>query len=198
MGFEWLILAIKRQLLGFWIELLVWILGFFLTCESIPFELGFCLASSRPAGLMNGEDVLGKIKRCGVALQGWSQREFGNVSKKIRSVRKSMEEIDGCVPSEEIVQERKMVCKELDKLLGMEETMWKQRSRVDNLKGGDQNTKYFHMKATGRKRRNMIRGVRKENGEWVCEHDKITKAATEYFTCLFTSTLLMRLSRASM
>lgn len=43
------------------------------------------------------------------------------------------------------------------------------------------------MKASGRKRRNMIRGVRKENGEWVNEHEEITGATMEYFIGLFTT-----------
>lgn len=122
-----------------------------------------------------------------MALQGWSRREFGNVSKKLTEARKRMAEIVGSAPNEAIVQERRIVCKEIDKLIGLEERMWRQQSRVDNLKEGDRNTKYFHMKATGRKRRNMIRGVRKENGEWVCDHGKIVEASLEYFTGLFTT-----------
>lgn len=109
------------------------------------------------------------------------------MAKKIKDARKRMAEIDGSVPTEEIVREKKMVCNELDKLLGMEETMWRQQSRVDNLKEGDRNTKYFHMKATGRKRWNMLRGVRKDNGEWACEHDEITAVAMDYFTNLFST-----------
>lgn len=45
------------------------------------------------------------------------------------------------------------------------------------------------MRASGRKCRNMIQGVRKENGEWVNEHEEITGVAMEYFIGLFTTML---------
>lgn len=91
-------------------------------------------AWSSSMALGSEEDVATKIKRCGVALQRWSAKEFGNVTKRISDARKKLVVIDAGPPSEANVLERKEVCGEIDKLLGLEETMWRQRSRVDNLK----------------------------------------------------------------
>lgn len=110
-------------------------------------------------GLWTENDALGKIRKCGVALQKWSWKEFRHITKKIKDARVRLAMLDEAAPSESMARERKLTCKEIDKLLGLEEVMWRQRSRVANLKEGDQNTRYFHMKATGRRRKNTIRGV---------------------------------------
>ena len=40
--------------------------------------------------------------------------------------------------------------------------MWQQRSRIQWLKNGDQNTHFFHGSTTQRKRYNFIKGLRDE------------------------------------
>jgi mannosylglycoprotein endo-beta-mannosidase len=41
---------------------------------------------------------------------------------------------------------------------------WKQRAHVTWLKEGDRNTKFFHSVASGRKKKNRIKVVRREDG----------------------------------
>ena len=50
-------------------------------------------------------------------------------------------------------------------MLGQEEAKWKQRAKVDELIGGDNNTKYFHAKANGRRRKNRITVLDQEEGK---------------------------------
>ena len=66
------------------------------------------------------------------------------------------------------------VSKELDDLLLKQEIFWAQRSRISWLKHGDKNTKIVHSKATQRRRRNYIQGVKNSDEGWVEEVEDIS------------------------
>lgn len=117
----------------------------------------------------------------------WDREEFGHVKTKIKEVRKKMTDLDNCTPTTGVVEERKKVSKELDELLIVEEVMWRQKSRVMNLAEGEQNTKFFHQKATRRKRRSLIKGVMDASGVWVDDQEEVAKVAMNFFTDLFKS-----------
>ncbi|XP_058733915.1 uncharacterized protein LOC131605592 [Vicia villosa] len=53
---------------------------------------------------------------------------------------------------------------ELSYILNQEELMWFQRSRSMWLSDGDRNTKYYHMRTIGRRKRNKIMMLKDENG----------------------------------
>ena len=65
--------------------------------------------------------------------------------------------------------------------------MWKQRSRNKWLKEGDKNTKYFHCRANQRNRRNLIIGLKDDNGTWVEDEANLGKVVERYFEQIFTS-----------
>uniref|UniRef100_A0A2N9FPX8 Uncharacterized protein n=1 Tax=Fagus sylvatica TaxID=28930 RepID=A0A2N9FPX8_FAGSY len=55
------------------------------------------------------------------------------------------------------------------------------------LKDGDRNTKYFHGRASQRKRRNTIKGVRDQAGIWHENEVQVARVFLEYYRTLFTT-----------
>jgi ribonuclease HI len=129
----------------------------------------------------------GKIQNCGAALTGWSRKQFGHITKLLREKteqlrRAEMDSIHGCGHDTVI-----SIRKEVSDLLLKEERMWKQRSRESWLKEGDHNTKFFHNRASHRKRRNTISALRMANGEVVTDENLIGAQFIEYYQALFTA-----------
>ena len=81
----------------------------------------------------------------------------------------------------------KEVKRQIQNMLADDEIYWKQRSRVDWLKGGDKNTKFFHHKASSRKKKNRIWEIANEAGRWTENAEEVEHEFYKYFTNLFTT-----------
>ena len=55
------------------------------------------------------------------------------------------------------------------------------------MKHGDKNTKFFLSKASQRRRRNLIQGIRDQQQNWVEKIEDIVGVATNYFDSIFSS-----------
>ena len=67
------------------------------------------------------------------------------------------------VSLEKIVEEARLRCL-VEELEEKKNTMWKQRAHVWWLVDGDQNTRYFHLVASGRMKTNRIIELRSDDG----------------------------------
>lgn len=74
---------------------------------------------------------------------------------------------------------------ELADILHREELLWFQRSRTKWLQDGDRNTRYYHIKATNRKKRNNICMLRGDDGQWKDDLEEIKTMVSTYFISLF-------------
>jgi predicted transcriptional regulator len=68
-----------------------------------------------------------------------------------------------------------------------EEIMWHQRSRIQWLAEGDKNTKFFHLRASKRKRRNKIISLTRANGTVTNDQHEISRMARDFYSHLYTS-----------
>ena len=76
--------------------------------------------------------------------------------------------------------------KEINILLDDEELWWQQRSTVQWLGEGDRNTKYFHYRASERRRKNTVNRLWNDEGVWCESKESIIKRAIDYFENIYT------------
>ena len=71
--------------------------------------------------------------------------------------------------------------KEISKLLVREEQMWKQQPHFLWLQEGDNNTRYFHSRASHRFRMNRIDDLEDANGDLCSDEDGISNILIDYY-----------------
>ncbi|PPR87341.1 hypothetical protein GOBAR_AA33348 [Gossypium barbadense] len=81
----------------------------------------------------------------------------------------------------------RIITPELGHLYAEEESYWAQISRIIWLKELDRNTRFFHVRAMSRSKKNKIEGLNDVDGTWVEGMTNVCKVAWNYFHDLFRS-----------
>ena len=97
---------------------------------------------NRDSNINDLGDVANKLDKLMKSLHGWSRVHIGYLPKKLEWARKRLNVLFSR-NDHSAVMERKKILQEMDELLIKEEMLWKQRSRLDKIRGGDRNTNYF-------------------------------------------------------
>ena len=121
-----------------------------------------------------------KLKKCKKMLTAWNHDHFGSVLKKIKTLKERLWRAEAVSVRSGDVDVVIRLKKELNDLCAQEERMWQQRSQVQWLQSGDQNSKFFHGVSTQQKRRNFIKGLRDKNGTWQENEEVISGLLIEY------------------
>ncbi|KAL5786962.1 hypothetical protein ACOSP7_003911 [Xanthoceras sorbifolium] len=135
----------------------------------------------------SGRGLRDKLVMCADRLEKWSKVKFGSLKKAIDRIRCEINLLYDRKQSELVLNVIKSRERDLENLLSKEELYWKQRSKVDWLLAGDKNSKFFHRRATARKKKNQIsslldsRGVRRESEQGM------SSVIFDYFSDLFRS-----------
>ncbi|XP_059439185.1 uncharacterized protein LOC132171798 [Corylus avellana] len=126
-----------------------------------------------------------KMGRCQVELNKWQQRNKGpeNDIKNLCHQLIELQAQEG--PYEKVGIDR--LKEKIHNHMEQEEVHWQQRSRVEWLRNGDKNTKFFHASANQRRNSNKIRLVHDMEGNPRESQEDIGKAFVEYFTTLFST-----------
>ncbi|CAM8914180.1 unnamed protein product [Rhodiola kirilowii] len=135
------------------------------------------------------EDWHCKLRRCKNMLMAWNQASFGNVQRRIKFLKKELEDIRKEDRSLDVVDRERRISDELDQWLVREETLWMQRSRVLWMEHGDRNTKYFHAKASQRRQKNWITQLKDSQGFLQEGEENIMRIVEDYFSNIFRTSI---------
>jgi hypothetical protein len=126
-----------------------------------------------------------KMQRLSTSLLGWEKSTFGHVRRELQSLEeleKLRNEPGRTGPSH---AELKIVERVLE-LHHREEIMWKQRARIEWLRAGDKNTRFFYLRVTRRRRKNLIT-LRKPDGHTTEDPQEMASLATSFYRTLYMS-----------
>nr|XP_016476659.1 PREDICTED: uncharacterized protein LOC107798203 [Nicotiana tabacum] len=130
-------------------------------------QIGWELGKSRQTMLT----VWNKLKKLKVLLKQMNKEEFTSIDSKIQNARERLESMQNqmsCPDQGEMQVELERTTKlELEKWLMVEESIMKQKSRVQWLNLGDSNTVFYHACMKNRQARNNIGRLIDSNGDIV-------------------------------
>lgn len=112
---------------------------------------------------------------------------MGSISKKIRKIRKSLNEARILAENGTQTSDPDHLEQVLNSLLAKEEIYWRQRSRVNWLIAGDRNTAFFHKSATARCKRNLILGLFDETNCFKTNQKEMEGIVTSFYSDFFSS-----------
>lgn len=136
----------------------------------------------------NGKPFMEKLKMVKTDLKVWNSQDFGNIDSQIAHHELEIEKWDNIANTRNLnmeeAQMRSSAQLNLWSWLKKKEIYWAQNSRIQWLKLGDKNTRFFHTFASIRRNKNNISSV--ACGEYKLEApSEIREAATDFYKSLF-------------
>ena len=111
-----------------------------------------------------------------MALKKWNKEVFGHCQRRIDVLLTKIQEIQKADCTEENYRKEAHLQAELNEWLLRNEILWKQKSREVWLMEGDKNSKFFHLSAIIRRRRNSIDALKNDSEEWITDRGEIVAA----------------------
>jgi hypothetical protein len=115
----------------------------------------------------------------------WNKEVYGNIFQERTLLEQKLEALQqqaiqtGYTPIQQ--QEEQSIRQQLEERLQQEEILWRQKSRVQWLKEGDKNTKFFHRSMIHRRFINRITKLENAHGTTLLSHQDIMKELTDYY-----------------
>ncbi|KAK4282132.1 hypothetical protein QN277_013544 [Acacia crassicarpa] len=123
-----------------------------------------------------------------LALINWNKDCFGLIEARKRNLLARLKGIQNSpnYPSSSFLCSlEKELQAELDLVLRREELKWFQKARTEWIAKGDRNTRFYHLKAKMRHRRNSILMLKDEHGNWIDYENALRDMVVSYFQNLY-------------
>ncbi|XP_019184779.1 PREDICTED: uncharacterized protein LOC109179736 [Ipomoea nil] len=131
------------------------------------------------------EGIQDCIAYCGNQLSKWGGDRYHKFGEKIMFLRKQQLHLRGRTDLTSLAEFQRLE-ETLSNMEIQEDTYWRQRAKQHWLKNADANTKFYHMYASHRKKKNTIYKLMNDNGDWM-EGDNMNTIILEYFSQIFSS-----------
>jgi exonuclease III len=133
-----------------------------------------------------------RLKNFKTLLKRWNKNTFGDIFLRKRETETQLENLQRTFIAGErtpsLAQEEEKLLEELKTCREQEEVLWRQKSRVQWLKEGERNTKFFHKAMTHRRYINRISQLEDDQGTPIKDHDQIADALNSFYQDLLTET----------
>ena len=125
-----------------------------------------------------------KLRKLRKKLKGWINNVVGVYRKQKHELLSKIDILDKeCEIFGLTLENREyknFLEEQLSKILKEEEIKWFQRSKEKELLEGDSNTKFYHTKANGRRRKNFIFALHQDEG-LIEGNDQLMKYITDFY-----------------
>ena len=128
-----------------------------------------------------------KLAHTGRALRRWSSSFFSGYKVQLHMAQEIILRLDSAQENRQLFPEERDLRARLKRrvisLAVLERSRKKQCARINNLKEGDANTRYFHLRVNGRRRKNYIKRLM-SNGGWVTSHTEKETIIHDHFSSI--------------
>ena len=135
---------------------------------------------------MEPDDLTSKLSDAAGRMQSWGLHTFGQVRLELKRLKEELEKLQAdphrSGPSH-------VEIKITDRIVELQhrEVMWQQRSRIRWLTAGDKNTRFFHLRASQRRKKNKITSLKRPDGQVTEDAQEMGSLATNFYKSLFGS-----------
>ena len=147
---------------------------------------------SKEYGYNKMKQVWSKLKALQPVLKQLNRKEFKYIGNQIEKARMEVtsiqNQLNGQVTDELIMQEKEMLIK-LEKWSLIEESALRQKSRINWIKLGDANTKYFSSLIKERNQKKQIRSIMSLQGEMLYDQQGIQEEFVMFYKGLVCDVL---------
>ncbi|KAL5762021.1 hypothetical protein ACOSP7_018285 [Xanthoceras sorbifolium] len=139
------------------------------------------------AAVDSGGDLGSRGGSVAVVLKDWNVSKRKTCDSELKSLKKELSDLFDWRTGMADFRRIKIVEDKIDGLLDLKERYWRQRSRTLWMKFGNKNTRFFHAKASQRRRKSKILGLMDNNRLWKTKIDDLESVIIGYFGRLFSS-----------